>query len=445
MFKSNNAQKGLLFILKITNNNKYDNFTISRINLNIVEPADKTFITNKDTYYFIDYNNYQNFYDIFIFSSNGENRIKYYYSYIYRWGYSAVTINEGFENKNYLLINDYNIKYTFRYCELLYIHIDDDNDEKISLNFIFLKKNIFYEIYREVTPIELCYPGFSFNEVYYLAYSKYYSYSYLYKEIFGKFEAYYLNLTQINSLDDIFYDKTKWEKFNSIFYDEEKSFYLFHFKCLNNNPSLFNFIELPLYSFHGMREGSTLYYISKHDHVYQGMHLGMKLYVGRDFYNISVSFQYIGCSLEEDDLIKIDFGENQLILNKDTNYYLFNNINIEKGDYPIYSSKLCGLEIKFGNENYYPLYSLEEYNNETYINRTIIFFKYPKIKEDNHYILEFFRNNNTLEAYCRSYYDDIRNTLSYDYIEMDQGPHNGINSEIRTNPYKIFENDSDLT
>ena len=35
-------------------------------------------------------------------------------------------------------------------------------------------------------------------------------------------------------------------------------------------------------------------------------------------------------------------------------------INIENLDI-----KLCGLEIKFGNENYYPLYSLEEYNNET--------------------------------------------------------------------------------
>ena len=67
------------------------------------------------------------------------------------------------------------------------------------------------------------------------------------------------------------------------------------------------------------------------------------------------------------------------------------------------------------------------------------------IKEDNHYILEFFRNNNTLAVYCSSYYDDIRNTLSYNYREMSKGPHNGIYSEIRTNPYKIFENDSDLT
>jgi hypothetical protein len=49
------------------------------------------------------------------------------------------------------------------------------------------------------------------------------------------------------------------------------------------------------------------------------------------------------------------------------------------------------MHVKFDEYNI-PIFSLKEYNNIS-IYKSPIVFKYPKIKEDNHYILEFFLKN----------------------------------------------------
>ena len=118
MFKTNNNQKGLFFVFEINNCENTDNFTISRINLTIIEPTDKTFTPNKFNYFFINFAQYKYLYDIFIFSSNAESRIKLYYII-------NKDINEYGKNQKYILLNDYNY-YIYYQSECGFIHIDYD-------------------------------------------------------------------------------------------------------------------------------------------------------------------------------------------------------------------------------------------------------------------------------------------------------------------------------
>ena len=81
------------------------------------------------------------------------------------------------------------------------------------------------------------------------------------KEIFGKFEAYYLQLDEIQNLDVVFNDKSKWNVFDS--FSNTYNLLLFNFRCLDNKPSIFEFIIKRTNSINPMYEGNTYYYITK--------------------------------------------------------------------------------------------------------------------------------------------------------------------------------------
>ena len=426
MFKTDDKQKGLLFTLNIIEFEEEKSFNITRINLTIIDSLNTTIlIKSQFNYFYLDIFSYLNQYDIFIFSSNAGKRIKGYYIYSDK------------ENKLESEIFSYLFYTNIYFDEYKYIYIQNNNNEEIYFNVKLLKKKKFIELNKNgMYPIELCFPNSSFNEVYFIG-KKSYEYSFFYKELFGKVEGSYIKLSEISNLDNVFKNNNeKMELFEDIRTSE--GYTLFYFKCKDNKPSIFEFFININFRDIYISKGSSSYYLTKSKN-----NNNKEIIIEEDSFNVSISFEYIGCKLEEDESIRIPFGDNELILNQNIKKYTFNNINVTKGSYTIYSNKLCVMHVKFDEYNI-PIFSLKEYNNIS-IYKSPIVFKYPKIKEDNHYILEFFRKNYEFIPDCLAYYDDIDSekfTINYN---IQKGPSIGVDTYIKYNPYKIFESESNLT
>jgi len=220
---------------------------------------------------------------------------------------------------------------------------------------------------------------------------------------------------------------------------ERDEIVLIYFKCKDNLPSIFEFYHLATYYTQGIIEkGVTYHYLTKHE-TYTP-----EIPIRTDLLNISISFEYLGCELEDGDSIELSFGDNKLILNKTLQKYSFSNINITKGKYFIYSNKLCCLSIKL-DEYKEKIYSLDEYDNRQINISDRIVFKYPKITEENHYLLEFYEqdSNRVYNPTCIAYYDDLKKFVLNIYLNV--GPSFTGDYTIKDNPYKIFENGTNLT
>ena len=434
IYKTKDNQKGLLFKLNITENEEsIKNFTMTRINLTVINSLNSTIlIKDQFNYFYLNIISCLNQYDIFVFSSNAKNRIEYYSIYNKEIHYYESTERYFFYDQNYD-----NNKYIY--------HIEKNNEDEIYFNIKSFKKKIFIKspIFGGESgeyQIELCFPNSSLNEIYFFKTNILNGISIFYKELFGKIDAYYIKFSEISNLDDIL-NKTieKMHILKDIAKIERDEIVLIYFKCKDNLPSIFEFYHLATYVTQGIIEkGVTYHYLTKPE-TYTP-----EIPIRTDLLNISISFEYLGCELEDGDSIELSFGDNKLILNKTLQKYSFSNINITKGKYFIYSNKLCCLSIKL-DEYKEKIYSLDEYNNRQINISDRIFFKYPKITEDNHYLLEFYEqdSNRVYNPTCIAYYDDLKKFVLKSYLNV--GPSFTGDYTIKDNPYKIFENGTNLT
>ena len=434
IFKTKDNQKGLLFKLNIKENEEsIKNFTITRINLIVINSLNSTIlIKDQFNYFYLNVISYLDQYDIFVFNSNAKNRIEYYSIFNKEIRYSESTKGYFFYDQNYD-----NNKYIY--------HIEKNNEDEIYFNIKSFKKKKFIKspIFGGESgeyQIELCFPNSSLNEIYFFKTNILNGISIFYKELFGKIDAYYIKFSEISNLDDIL-NKTieKMHILKDIAKIERDEIVLIYFKCKDNLPSIFEFYHLATYVTQGIIEkGVTYHYLTKPE-TYTP-----EIPIRTDLLNISISFEYLGCELEDGDSIELSFGDNKLILNKTLQKYTFNNINISKLEYSIYSSKLCCLSVIL-DEYEEKIYSLDEYNNRQINISDRIFFKYPKITEDNHYLLEFYEQdrNRVYNPECIAYYDDLKKFVLKSYLNV--GPSFTGDYTIKDNPYKIFENGTNLT
>ena len=155
---------------------------------------------------------------------------------------------------------------------------------------------------------------------------------------------------------------------------------LMHFKSINNNPGIFKLISLYSYISFNIVEGNYIF-----------SYLEGKRYTQIKNYepsgdNVSTYIEYFGCKLEGNDEIRIDFGENNLIiLNKMLKKGRF-NINLNLKDNLAYSDKNCSLLLSFREEVISPNITEESFNNSM---TEIISYQYPQIEEDIHYNFYF--------------------------------------------------------
>ena len=369
IFKSNDKQKGLLLKMKIIES-VGNSFNISRINLTIIDHHDTTILIpeNQTIHFYIDRNYFLES-NALIFSSYGKERIKDYFIY-----YSQVYESD---NKNGLLFFDDVYDYV--------LEISTNHNESIYINIKFLPKNIMiYNSDKRTEPkieqIQLSIGNSEYNEIYYLKNKNYYNY--FLREISGEFEASFTYLEDFNNLDDIFSDQNnKMIPFNdNIISHEGKKMILMHFKSINNNPGIFELISLCSYVSFNIVEGKFIF-----------SYLEGKTYTQIRNYepsgnNVSTYIEYFGCKLEDNDEIRIDFGENNLItLNKMLKKGRF-NINLNLKNNLAYSDKNCALLLSFGEEVISPNITEESFNNS--MTKTIS-YQYPKIEEDLHYNFYF--------------------------------------------------------
>ena len=434
IFKTNNKQKGLLLKLKIIDYEKLD-FIISKINLTIIGPKNMTIFIreNQDNYFFINLSPILNLYDIFIFSSNGTNRIKQYYL-------NEDTISNEKENKGFILLND-NCKE-----ESKFINIQTEKNEEVILNIKYLPKKKLTIINNHkidvVIPIELSYLNSSFNEVYYLFNSS--GNENVFNEIYGEFEAYYFNLEKIFNLDDIFENNIAEKRIYNGDLIETLHFTLFYIKSVDNKPTLLELISINIFSvvcLSNYGKNDTYYFYASNNFWNQEIW-------NQDAFNTSLSIEYLGCKLEENQSIDIYLGEYNITFTKNFKKKYFENIYLPYGHYLFFTPKDCVLKVKLGgeeNENTL-IYTLNEINNiKIESENKYIIFTYPKIEENNHYLLEFYYNDNQIYPFCYSFYDDIDEEfyVKNDYINNTYFI--GSSYEIKMNPYKVFETENNIT
>lgn len=436
MFKSNYSQNGLLFSFNIIDYEKNKTeFNITRINMTIINVNNETILIKNNFNYFylnMDINSYfkpytEMLYDLLIFTSNGKKRIQ--------------TFHFDNNNKNIILndeIDPYILFYDFYYYFFFsdYIYIQNDDNKEIYLNILLIKKNKIIEtrtIYN-IHPIELCKSYSEVDEIYFI--TKYKDFSYFYKQLFGQSEGYYIKFSEIDSLDNFFRNNVpKMHLFENtdIIYDD---YFLFYFKCKENKPSILEFFYKEDDFDFLLKKGESSFHITKYERYNEKYG---DIYISENSYNSSISFETVGCELNEKDYIRIILGNNNLFFNNTIKKYELNNINIEKGNYRIYSNKICAILVKLYDNNENKIFLLNEHEN-IQGNNGDIFFKYPKIKEDIHYLLEFSDNNYPFYPSCTGYYDDIdtKKFIKYNFLNMNDVLK--IDFHIKNNPYRIFEN-----
>ena len=420
IFKSNDKQKGLLLKMKIIES-VGNSFNISRINLTIIDHHDTTILIpeNQTIHFYIDRNYFLES-NALIFSSYGKERIKDYFIY-----YSQVYESD---NKNGLLFFDDVYDYV--------LEISTNHNESIYINIKFLPKNIMiYNSDKGMEPkieqIQLSIGNSEYNEIYYLKNKNYYNY--FLREISGEFEASFTYLEDFNNLDDIFSDQNnKMIPFNdNIISHEGKKMILMHFKSINNNPGIFELISLCSYVSFNIVEGKFIF-----------SYLEGKTYTQIRNYepsgnNVSTYIEYFGCKLEDNDEIRIDFGENNLItLNKMLKKGRF-NINLNLKNNLAYSDKNCALLLSFGEEVISPNITEESFNNS--MTKTIS-YQYPKIEEDLHYNFYFhYEDGGRYRPDCSFYY------VNSDFIFIHYYDSISENYNILMNPYNALGNNHNLT
>ena len=425
IYQTNNKQKGLLLKMRIVQYIKTDSnfFNISRINLTLVEPKDSTLsIPNNQIYYFYFEYFYFSQYDVLVFSSNGNKRIKDYELYSY-----STIIHEKDKTYSYLFFDDSRSSNSI-------LEISAINSEEIFVNIKFLPKNTIMEYhdnaYNNVIQIQL---KQEYYEIYYLINGQ--NYSYFLRDITGKYEASFSYLDEINNLDDVFPDEhNAMTPFNdNIIHQENKNLILFHFKSNNNNPVLFELIAIGDHRMDEMVEGKFgLYYLKGKINTY----IENKKPTHK---TISTYIEYFGCKLENDDEIEINFGNNNIInLNKAKNKVIF-NINLTLFQNQAYSDKNCSLLLIFGKDET-PIKIIEESYNNTNFYET--YFQYPKIEENYHYHFYFYDEKNYDRngfLYCSFFYINSNLIFIHLYGNIND------NYNILMNPYNSLPIDNNLT
>ena len=423
IFKTDNKQKGLLLKMKIIKS-AGNSFNISRINLTLIEPHDITILIpeNQTNYFYIDPYYFQES-DVLIFSSYGKERIKEYYipdSIVYES-----------DNKKGLLFFDDNDDFDY------ILYISNNHTESIYINIKFLPKNVL--IYNSkfgqeanIEQIQLSIENSVNNEIYYLKNQK--EYNFFLREISGTFEASFIYLEDINNLDEVFPDQNnKMVPFNgNIIHQDDKTKILMHFKSINNNSAIFELISLCYYITYRIAEGSFIFsYLKEKSNTYI-------LDTEPSGNNISTYIEYFGCKLEDDDEIRIDFGENNLITFNKTVKKGWFNIHLILENNKVYSDKNCELLLNFGKNEISPNIIEESFNNS--LPKTIS-YQYPNIEEDVHYNLYFFNSENgqIYRPSCSFYY------VNTDFIFIHYHDSIADNLNILMNPYKSLETDHNLT
>ena len=107
IFKTKDNQKGLLFKLNIKENEEsIKNFTITRINLIVINSLNSTIlIKDQFNYFYLNVISYLDQYDIFVFNSNAKKRIEYYSIFNKEIRYSESTKGYFFMIKIMIIIN----------------------------------------------------------------------------------------------------------------------------------------------------------------------------------------------------------------------------------------------------------------------------------------------------------------------------------------------------
>ena len=284
----------------------------------------------------------------------------------------------------------------------------------------------------KIEQIQLSFEKSGYNEIYYLKNQEYFSY--FLREISGTFEASFIYLEDINNLDEVFPDKSnKMVPFNdNIIYKEDKKLILMHFKLINNNPGIFELISLYYYSSFGIVEGGFIftYLQNKTNTNIHNSHPSGN--------NVSTYIEYFGYKLENNDEIKINFGENNLIiLNKTLNKGWF-NIHLILENNQAYSDKNCALILSFGKEEISPNITEESFNNS--MPKTIS-YQYPKIEEDLHYNFYFYKEEDGIRyrPSCSFYY------VNSDFIFIHYYDSISDNYNILMNPYNGLGKENNLT
>ena len=218
---------------------------------------------------------------------------------------------------------------------------------------------------------------------------------------------------------------------DNVIYQDDKKFILMHFKSINNNPVIFELISLYYSSAYGIVGGSFVIYYLKEE-------TNTKLYIyefsGK---NISTYIEYFGCNLEDNDEIKIDFENNNLItLNKAVKKGEF-IINLSPNNNRVYSNKNCALLLAFGKKVTSKNITADSFNNLMPKN---ISYQYPKIEEDLHYNFYFhYENGERSTLWCSFYY------INSDFIFIHYYDSISENYNILMNPYNPLEKNHNLT
>ena len=422
ILKPNDNQKGLLLKMKIINSFS-NSFNISRINLTFIEPHDMTILISESqiNYFYIDRYYFQES-DVLIFSSYGKEIIKDYFFF-------DSTVSKSYNKKGILFFNGNDIYYYI-------LEISAEHNELITINIKFLPKNILIYNFKDgqdfnIEQIQLSIENSGYNEIYYLKNQKYFSY--FLREIYGTIEASFRYLEDINDFDEVFPDQNnKMIPFDdNIIYKEDKKLILMHFKSINNNPGIFELISLYYDVSYGIVEGSFIFsYLKEKANTYikNGEPSGN---------NILTYIEYFGCKLEDNDEIRINFGENNLItLNKTVKKGEFNiNLNLESNT--AYSDKNCTLILFFGKENISLNTTVESFNNS--MPRTIS-YQYPKIEDDHHYNFYFYnKDSGRYSPSCSFYY------VNSDFIIIHYYDSISENYNILMNPYNALGTNHNLT
>ena len=433
IIKTEESQKGLLLSMIINDFSETEiSTTIQRINLTIVNQGNTTLYFNTQyNYLFLNFTQYIFNNDIFIISSKCDKRLLYYYS---------ISSQNLYKNNNYAkfiyFTNEEQTKI------LKYIEIDSDKEEEfyITINvfetkrfFLFDELTLGNSVNRYAIPIELSTNNYNYEDVYIITTP---SFKVFYKQILGEVDAYYLSLKNYSKIDDIFtHEIERMNKFDADNIIDSFNINLIYFKTLNHKPAFLEFYFVDYTSNYGMVEGDT-----RVDVYYESSMWNHRLYFFSSYDNISITFELLVCKLDDNENINIDLGDNQIELNKFNQTITLENINIVSGEYPVTSKKECALKIQLGENKNSTAYTLEENIENNIVPYKRIYFEYPKIDEDNHYFVDI-----KPDMTCSVFYEDKSNKIHKFNPYFIKSSFLSLDNQIRYNPYKIFENEYNLT
>ena len=379
IIKANETQKGLLLKMKLVKINS-DSFAISRINMTLSERKDQTFVINKNEnkYFYFDLDqDFLELYDVFIFPSNLGTITYYKANFVL-----SAEISLYFEDTTFIYINS---KFEPR---LRYIHIRANDTNSVILNVKILKKNKFLvqKEFNIVNNIELCNMYPNQNEKYFLYDLKNsMDQNVFYNKLYGDVESYYIFLNEVNNLDDYLNNKKQnMKKFETQILIRQNSNMklLTYFKCINDSPAILDLYNLDQHSV--IYDERDNYFILQSN---ETRDIGFY----KNYNNSNISFGYMGCELDESELITIKYNEYEIILDKNNKKKILNNINVGNMKFNVnFNSNLqksCVIKIELGQNDNYTIYPLKEYNYTNTSTGQILFVS-PKEEENYHYIIE---------------------------------------------------------